>query len=160
MKLQIGAFGFPFLLLSSGFCQFLLLFSSSVDGILMSFALGVNSSSANMGFDEDKQGTSANSTEGVNAAASKDKEMAVIEPSREKFARQMSEDSILTTEDDDDEDTTGKIDLGPQCSLKAQLEKDKVFYFFNYPFYGRNATFHGSYSEIVYKVDNFRSYYV
>uniref|UniRef100_A0A7C8Z618 Rho GDP-dissociation inhibitor n=1 Tax=Opuntia streptacantha TaxID=393608 RepID=A0A7C8Z618_OPUST len=91
----------------------------------MSFALGVNSSSANMGFDEDKQGTSANSTEGVNAAASKDKETAVIEPSREKFARQMSEDSILTTEDDDDEDTTGKIDLGPQCSLKAQLEKDK-----------------------------------
>lgn len=95
----------------------------------MSFAIGVNSSSENMGFDENKQGTSANSTEGLNASVSKDKEMAVVEPSREKFARQMSEDSILTTEDDDEEDAAGKIDLGPQCSLKAQLEKDKVFYF-------------------------------
>lgn len=121
----MGVLGFHFSCFLLGFISFLFFSLLQIDGILMSFAIGVNSSSENMGFDENKQGTSANSTEGLNAAVSKDKEMAVVETSREKFARQMSEDSILTTEDDDDEDATGKIDLGPQCSLKAQLEKDK-----------------------------------
>ncbi|KAK7262107.1 hypothetical protein RJT34_29667 [Clitoria ternatea] len=37
----------------------------------------------------------------------------------------MAERSIAGTEVDEDDDVERKLDLGPQCSLKEQLEKDK-----------------------------------
>ncbi|WCJ28125.1 Rho GDP-dissociation inhibitor 1 [Euphorbia peplus] len=40
------------------------------------------------------------------------------------MSREMSQQSICQTEDDED-DEDRKIELGPQCSLKEQLEKDK-----------------------------------
>ena len=40
------------------------------------------------------------------------------------LSRYMSESSVAATEDDDD-DEDRKIELGPQCTLKEQLEKDK-----------------------------------
>lgn len=43
--------------------------------------------------------------------------------------RYKSESSIAATEDEED-DEDRKIELGPQCTLKEQLEKDKVLIFF------------------------------
>ncbi|KAK6917834.1 Rho protein GDP-dissociation inhibitor [Dillenia turbinata] len=44
-----------------------------------------------------------------------------------KIPRNMSGSSLYTTEedDDDDEEIEGKLQLGPQFTLKEQLEKDK-----------------------------------
>ncbi|GAB4830766.1 Rab GDP dissociation inhibitor alpha [Ancistrocladus abbreviatus] len=67
-----------------------------------------------MGLDENKEVGGEN-------AASKTQEEAV----EQKIKREMSEGSLVTTEDEEDEETEGKIDLGPQCTLKEQLEKDK-----------------------------------
>ena len=42
-------------------------------------------------------------------------------------SRQMSESSFYATEDDDNDDEhRNTFQLGPQCTLKEQLEKDKV----------------------------------
>ncbi|XP_057431027.1 rho GDP-dissociation inhibitor 1 [Lotus japonicus] len=46
------------------------------------------------------------------------------EEGRTTLSRYRSESSIAATEDDDD-DEDRKIELGPQCTLKEQLEKDK-----------------------------------
>ncbi|XP_074271977.1 rho GDP-dissociation inhibitor 1-like [Silene latifolia] len=84
-----------------------------------------------MGFDEKKTENCGDSSEVMtNVVDSKDKEVATVteteqQSNKEKFARVMSEDSILTIDDDDEDDTENKIDLGPLCSLKDQLEKDK-----------------------------------
>lgn len=78
-----------------------------------------------MGFDENKLEISGDLTDVLNV---KEKEEGVSfhEPNKEKLTRKLSEDSVLTIEDDeDDDDAESKIDLGPQCSLKDQLEKDK-----------------------------------
>ncbi|XP_055811244.1 rho GDP-dissociation inhibitor 1-like [Solanum dulcamara] len=40
-------------------------------------------------------------------------------------SRQMSESSLYTTEDEEEDETNNKIELGPQCTLKEQFEKDK-----------------------------------
>jgi Rho GDP-dissociation inhibitor len=42
------------------------------------------------------------------------------------LSRYKSESSVAATEEEDD-DEDRKIELGPQCTLKEQLEKDKVF---------------------------------
>ncbi|CAM8896655.1 unnamed protein product [Rhodiola kirilowii] len=43
-----------------------------------------------------------------------------------RIGRTPSENSLYTTEgEDDDEDLESKLELGPQCTLKEQLEKDK-----------------------------------
>ncbi|XP_055802351.1 rho GDP-dissociation inhibitor 1-like [Solanum dulcamara] len=42
-----------------------------------------------------------------------------------KVSRQMSESSMYTTEDEEEDENTNKIELGPQCTLKEQFEKDK-----------------------------------
>ncbi|CAN4089984.1 unnamed protein product [Withania somnifera] len=42
-----------------------------------------------------------------------------------KVSRQMSESSMYTTEDEDEDENVSKIELGPQCTLKEQFEKDK-----------------------------------
>jgi Rho GDP-dissociation inhibitor len=48
------------------------------------------------------------------------------------LSRYKSESSVAATEEEDD-DEDRKIELGPQCTLKEQLEKDKVFAsFFSY----------------------------
>jgi len=49
------------------------------------------------------------------------------------LSRHMSESSVAMTEDEDD-DVDRKIDLGPQCTLKEQLEKDKVLFSNSHPF--------------------------
>ncbi|KAF2284839.1 hypothetical protein GH714_031054 [Hevea brasiliensis] len=46
--------------------------------------------------------------------------------SSDKYGRQMSENSMDATDHEDEDDEEGnKIHLGPQCTLKEQLEKDK-----------------------------------
>lgn len=49
------------------------------------------------------------------------------EPGEKNVSRQMSESSLYTTEDEEEDETHNKIELGPQCTLKEQFEKDKVF---------------------------------
>lgn len=44
------------------------------------------------------------------------------------LSRQASGSSVYVTEEEEDEDGT-KIELGPLCTLKEHLEKDKVFVF-------------------------------
>jgi len=44
--------------------------------------------------------------------------------SGEALRRQPSESAISTV--DDDEDDINKIQLGPKCSIREHLEKDKV----------------------------------
>lgn len=45
-----------------------------------------------------------------------------------RIGRTPSEASLYTTEgEEDDEDVESKLELGPQRTLKEQLEKDKVF---------------------------------
>ncbi|XP_060212730.1 rho GDP-dissociation inhibitor 1-like [Lycium barbarum] len=47
------------------------------------------------------------------------------EPGEKNVSRQMSESSLYTTEDEEEDETNNKIELGPQCTLKEQFEKDK-----------------------------------
>lgn len=71
-----------------------------------------------MAFDDDnKHG------EGTAAAANVEEESG-DEGRTTSLSRKMSESSIAVTEDEED-DLDRKIELGPQCSLKEQLEKDK-----------------------------------
>ena len=77
-----------------------------------------------MCFDEESQKESSDSTEVLNV---KDNEDNGNEPNKEKLTRNMSEDSVLTIDEEEDDDGDIKIDVGPQYSLKDQLEKDKVF---------------------------------
>lgn len=44
----------------------------------------------------------------------------------EGIGRQMSEASVSAAEEEEDEEGSNKIQLGPQCTLKEQIEKDKV----------------------------------
>ncbi|GMG98738.1 hypothetical protein Nepgr_000578 [Nepenthes gracilis] len=78
----------------------------------MSLFVGAVSSSEIMGFDENKEN-------GENSGVEK-----VEEETGKRFGRQMSETSSYASEDDDDDDER-KFDLGPQFTLKEQLEKDK-----------------------------------
>ncbi|XP_042480351.1 rho GDP-dissociation inhibitor 1-like [Macadamia integrifolia] len=91
----------------------------------MSLAIGAASSSKNMGFDERKDGGEENrisgSSKGIPPPSPTPTEEALREG--EKFNRQMSEASLYGTEEEDDEES--KIELGPQCTLKEQIEKDQ-----------------------------------
>lgn len=70
----------------------------------MSLAVKAVSSSKNMGFEEN------NGEE------------------KKSIKKSGSESSIYETEDEGEEDVEdNKIELGPQCTLKEQLEKDKVY---------------------------------
>ncbi|KAG6662916.1 rho GDP-dissociation inhibitor 1 isoform X1 [Carya illinoinensis] len=73
--------------------------------------------SKNMGFDENEEGgeKSTRQTMPANQEANHDE--------GERISRQMSETSTYTTEEEDDEGS--KLELGPQYTLKEQLEKDK-----------------------------------
>lgn len=103
----------------------------------MSLAVGVaeSSSSKRMGFDdknvESKDGAAVNSegNKGIIVGDS-DPEIEnenVGNNNDNRVSRQMSESSIYTTDqEEDDDETNNKIELGPQCTLKEQFEKDKV----------------------------------
>lgn len=101
----------------------------------MSLAVGVVSSSKSMGFDDednnkqDKTPVSESSNTGSVTADPPEVEQETVD----KISRRMSEGSLYTTEDEEDEETEGKIQLGPQFTLKELQEKDKVlssFFFF------------------------------
>lgn len=84
---------------------------------LTTFPVGAVSSSKNMGFDENKE-------TGENSEAT-DHENETHKNEGEPVSRQVSEASIYATEEEEDEPGS-KIQLGPQCTLKEHLEKDKV----------------------------------
>ncbi|XP_065876062.1 rho GDP-dissociation inhibitor 1-like [Euphorbia lathyris] len=74
-------------------------------------------SSSTMGLSDDKTEEAEKTTQNEVSGEEEEK----------RLARQMSESSISVTDqdDDDDEGTDNTIQLGPQCTLKEQLEKDK-----------------------------------
>jgi len=84
----------------------------------MSLAVGAVSSSKNMGFDENKEGGEKSTRETVEANREADGE-------GKRMSRQMSETSVYSAEEEED-DEGNKLELGPQYTLKQQLEKDKV----------------------------------
>lgn len=93
--------------------------------VLMSLAIGVASNSESMGFDDkSKEGATTPETHhhAGKYAATDDESGDEKGPG---LSRHMSESSVALTEDDDD-DVDRKIELGPQFTLKEQLEKDKV----------------------------------
>ncbi|CAK7345064.1 unnamed protein product [Dovyalis caffra] len=86
---------------------------------------GVDSNTKSMGFDEkDKEEVS----ETAATTKTRTNEEEVDEPKSGGISRKMSENSLYATdqeEEDDDETHERKIELGPQYTLKEQLEKDK-----------------------------------
>ncbi|GLT69112.1 hypothetical protein SLA2020_412880 [Shorea laevis] len=78
----------------------------------MSLAVGLVSSSKNMGGDDSE------------ASETIRDESKTAEENPTGLSRKMSDGSLCATEDEDD-DEERKIELGPQCTLKEQLEKDK-----------------------------------
>lgn len=106
----------------------------------MSLAVGVVSStstSKSMGFEENtKEGVNEIGTNVVNdkvVAESEIEDDGELEEVN-KISRMMSESSIYATDHEEDEDDVeGKLQLGPQCTLKEQFEKDKVCQFLAIP---------------------------
>lgn len=103
-------------------CNCFLVFLATVNGLLMSLAVGVDSSSKNMGLD-DKDKSNKSEVSGETMPKTPPNEENVDEQSG-GMSRQMSENSISVTEDEED-DEDRKIELGPQYTLKEQFEKDK-----------------------------------
>ncbi|XP_061961578.1 rho GDP-dissociation inhibitor 1-like [Populus nigra] len=92
----------------------------------MSLAIGATSSLRNMGFDDDKKKKKkkeGGEKSGVLETRDEDHDGGV------RIGSQMSESetSMYATdhEEEDDENGTNKLQLGPQYTLKEQLEKDK-----------------------------------
>ncbi|CAN4126960.1 unnamed protein product [Withania somnifera] len=72
-----------------------------------------------MGFDDNK-------VEGKGIVVDSDSEIENVGGVENRVNRQMSESSMYTTDqEEDDDETNNKIELGPQCTLKEQFEKDK-----------------------------------
>lgn len=112
-----------FFIVFSGQSASLLCVSFDTVDELMSLAVGAVSSSRNMGFDENKEGTSGEKTTHVEGH------------DVERLGRQMSDTSFYATDhDEEDEEGSHRIQPGPQYTLKEQLEKDKVcsFYIFQH----------------------------
>lgn len=98
-----------------------------VDGLLISLAIVKN-----MGFDEkvkDHEGAGDDDVSGVHAGKTGTDHEESADEGEGTLSRYRSESSIAATEDEDD-DEERKIELGPQCTLKEQLEKDKVVFAF------------------------------
>ncbi|KAJ6680554.1 RHO GDP-DISSOCIATION INHIBITOR [Salix purpurea] len=91
----------------------------------MSLAIGAPSSSRNMGFDDNKNNKEGEESSGVLGTLDEDGDGGV------RIGRKMSESetSMYATdheeEEDDENGSTNKLELGPQYTLKEQLEKDK-----------------------------------
>ncbi|KAL5126160.1 Rho GDP-dissociation inhibitor 1 [Glycine soja] len=81
---------------------------------LTTFPVGAVSSSKKMGFDENKE------TGEKSDHANEEHYKSEGEP----LSRHVNESSIHATEDEEDE-VGSKLQLGPQCTLKEHLEKDK-----------------------------------
>ncbi|OVA06580.1 RHO protein GDP dissociation inhibitor [Macleaya cordata] len=77
-----------------------------------------------MKFDDTKEGGKKNGVSEAIITSTKAPE-DVSEEGRKKIEKQMKDTSGYATEEEEEEDEEGKIDLGPLCSLKQQLEKDK-----------------------------------
>ena len=104
----------------------------TVDGLLMSLEAGVNSNTKSMGFDE-KNKEEVSETAATTKTPPNEEENNVDEPKSGGISRKTSESSLYGTdqeEEDDEETNERKIELGPQCTLKEQLEKDKVCFSF------------------------------
>ncbi|XP_077217274.1 rho GDP-dissociation inhibitor 1-like [Tasmannia lanceolata] len=87
----------------------------------MSSAIGALSTSKKMGFDETKE--VAKEGNGVTSLTEEE-----FDKEGEKLNRQMSEASFYATEEEEEDEegnTNKKIVLGPQFTLKEQMEKDK-----------------------------------
>ncbi|XP_044460586.1 rho GDP-dissociation inhibitor 1-like [Mangifera indica] len=91
--------------------------------LLLFLAVGVDSISSNMGFDDKSNESGGGEVSGETETKTPPNEQVDDEPGSGAISRHMSESSIIATEDEDEEDR--KIELGPQCTLKQQLEKDK-----------------------------------
>ncbi|KAK2652834.1 hypothetical protein Ddye_012690 [Dipteronia dyeriana] len=89
----------------------------------MSLAVGVDSSSKNMGFDETKNNESGGASGGTIIKTPPNEEN-IESTNGGRISRQTSENSICATEEEED-DVDRKIELGPQYTLKEQFEKDK-----------------------------------
>ncbi|KAK6265075.1 hypothetical protein SCA6_020509 [Theobroma cacao] len=88
----------------------------------MSLAVGEDSSSKSMGFDKDgRDDSEASETKTEPKTPPNEGDVVEHHPA---IARKASESSLCPTEDEDD-DEERKIELGPQFTLKEQLEKDK-----------------------------------
>lgn len=93
----------------------------------MSLAVGIATTSKNMGFEE-KKGDGKSVSE-ITEKNHPDSQIQAEIGGR--VTRKMSDGSPYTTEDeDDDDDNESKIQLGPQCTLKELSEKDKVLSFY------------------------------
>ncbi|XP_062088227.1 rho GDP-dissociation inhibitor 1-like [Humulus lupulus] len=94
----------------------------------MSLAVGVvSSNSKSMGFDDkDNEAVETNieDTKGKTEKGKEEEDEEETVDGSSGMSRTMSESSIYATEDDED-DEGKKIELGPQFTLKEQLEKDK-----------------------------------
>ncbi|KAL9335946.1 hypothetical protein Peur_070434 [Populus x canadensis] len=93
----------------------------------MSLEVGVNSNTKSMGFDE-KNKEEVSETAATTKTPPNEEENNVDEPKSGGISRKMSESSLYGTdqEEEDDEETNERnIELGPQYTLKEQLEKDK-----------------------------------
>ncbi|KAJ4980648.1 hypothetical protein NE237_031485 [Protea cynaroides] len=86
----------------------------------MSLAVGAASSSKNMGFDGRNDGEEETRVSGSLPPPSPTPTEEAL--GKGDYSRQMSETSLYATEEEDDD---SEIELGPKCSLKEQLEKDK-----------------------------------
>ena len=79
-----------------------------------------------MGFDKDgRDDSEASETETASKIPPNEDNVEEHHPG---ISRKASESSLCPTEDEDD-DEERKIELGPQCTLKEQFEKDKVGWF-------------------------------
>lgn len=87
----------------------------------MSLAVGIATSSKNMGFEEKKgDGKSVSEIDENHPSPEIQAEIG------DRVGGQMSEGSLYTTDDEEDDDA---IQLGPKCTLKELSEKDKVLCF-------------------------------
>ncbi|RYR76127.1 hypothetical protein Ahy_A01g000722 isoform C [Arachis hypogaea] len=89
----------------------------------MSLAIGVASKSS-MGFEDKSNGdaTTPDTHHHSGKGATTDDESG--DERGQSLSRYKSESSVALTEDEEDDDDR-EIELGPQCTLKEQLEKDK-----------------------------------
>lgn len=95
----------------------------------MSFATGALSCSKNMGLEHKMGNAEKNGILMAREGETEENSERKHAGKEEEINRQMSETSLYATEEEeeDDDGKDGKgIDLGPQVSLKDQMEKDKV----------------------------------
>ncbi|KAJ9185135.1 hypothetical protein P3X46_004797 [Hevea brasiliensis] len=91
----------------------------------MSLAIGAASSIKIMGFDEQSNEEVSETKTIGKTSPGEEEEHHHDAPKSGGISRHASESSICATEEEEEEDEERKIELGPQYTLKEQLEKDK-----------------------------------